>query len=182
VTGARTGAAPKKPAAADLAAWWDDLATDDARRAGAAVAALIRAPEQGVASLKDRLRPAEMDDKRVAKLIADLDAEGFDRREAASRELALLGEPAEAALRQALKDSAPEARRRLEELLEKLELRPLSSRTLQRVRAVEALEHIGTAEARQVLEGLARGASGDRLTQDAKASLERLTRRQAIKP
>jgi hypothetical protein len=44
-------------------------------------------------------------------------------------------------------------------------------------RAVEVLEHIGTVEARKVLETLAAGAEGARLTEDAKSSLARLNRR-----
>jgi hypothetical protein len=43
--------------------------------------------------------------------------------------------------------------------------------------AVEILEHIGTPSARQVLDELAKGAAAQRLTQEAKASLERLAKR-----
>jgi hypothetical protein len=43
-------------------------------------------------------------------------------------------------------------------------------------RADEALEHMGTAEARRVLEKLAAGAKGVRLTEDATAALARLQR------
>jgi hypothetical protein len=42
------------------------------------------------------------------------------------------------------------------------------------VRAVAVLEQIGTPEARQVLEALARGAPDALLTQDAQAALGRL--------
>jgi hypothetical protein len=42
------------------------------------------------------------------------------------------------------------------------------------LRAIEVLEHIGTPEARQVLDTLARGAAVARVTQEAKASLKRL--------
>jgi WD40 repeat protein len=44
------------------------------------------------------------------------------------------------------------------------------------IRAVEVLEHIGNADARQVLEKLAAGAPEAWLTQEAKASLERLAK------
>jgi hypothetical protein len=43
--------------------------------------------------------------------------------------------------------------------------------------AVEALEHNGGAEARRVLEKLAAGSSGARLTREAEAALRRLTGR-----
>ena len=43
--------------------------------------------------------------------------------------------------------------------------------------AIEALEHAGTAQAEQLLQVLAKGAAEARLTQEAKASLERLAKR-----
>jgi hypothetical protein len=48
------------------------------------------------------------------------------------------------------------------------------------LRAVEALEHMGAPEARQVLEALVKGAPGARLTQAARAALGRLDRRPAL--
>ncbi len=43
------------------------------------------------------------------------------------------------------------------------------------LRAIEALEWIGTPEARELLLKLSKGAAGCRQTQEAKASLARLT-------
>jgi hypothetical protein len=45
------------------------------------------------------------------------------------------------------------------------------------IRAVQILEYIGTTQAREVLEALAKGAAEARLTQEAKGSLDRLTRK-----
>jgi len=45
--------------------------------------------------------------------------------------------------------------------------------------AIEVLERIGTPPARQMLEKLAAGADGARLTREARASLERLNKRAA---
>jgi hypothetical protein len=59
-------------------------------------------------------------------------------------------------------------------LLETLDRHALPTETLQAVRAVEALEHIGTPEARKLLETLATGAPEARQTRDAKAALRRL--------
>jgi WD40 repeat protein len=174
VTGART----KGDAAKDAAQYWAGLADEDAMRAGEGLSELVRKSDAGVAFMKERLRPvAAVDGKRLARLVADLDADAFDTREAASRELAQLGEGAEAALREALKGKpSAETKRRLDDLLEKLERRTLSPEELRGVRAVEALEHIGTPEARKLLEKLADGAAVARLTRDAKASLKRLGR------
>jgi hypothetical protein len=44
---------------------------------------------------------------------------------------------------------------------------------------VEVLEHIGTSDAKQLLEMLATGTEGARLTKEARASLERLNKRVA---
>ncbi|HKB02593.1 MAG TPA: hypothetical protein VKD90_10260, partial [Gemmataceae bacterium] len=100
VTGARTGPAGRPGDAPDLAAWWADLAADDAGRAGAGVSAFVRTPGPGVGFLSERLRAAEAPgEKRLAELLAGLNADNYPAREAATRELARLGERAEAALR-----------------------------------------------------------------------------------
>jgi hypothetical protein len=44
------------------------------------------------------------------------------------------------------------------------------------LRAIEALERIGTAESLAVLTELAKGAKGHRITDDARTSAERLER------
>jgi hypothetical protein len=48
---------------------------------------------------------------------------------------------------------------------------------LRRLRGVQVLEEIGTAEARRLLERLARGEAPAILTRQARAALERLPRR-----
>jgi hypothetical protein len=183
VTGARTARAGQKASEAELTAWWSDLSSSDSRRAGAAVGAFLRVPEQGVAFLQERLRPAEVvEDKLLARLVADLDAAAFARREAAARALANLGERAEAALRQALKGTPSlEMKRRLEALLRKIENNSLSADSLQALRAIEALEHIGTPGAERLLATVAQGTSESRVTQQAKAALGRLGKRSGMK-
>lgn len=175
VTGARTPAVAEKA----LAGWWSDLASEDAKRAGDAIAGLLRKPEAIVAFLQERLRPAEApDEKRLTRLLADLDSDAFETREAANRELARFGEPAEAALRRALNNRPSlEMKRRIEDLLNKLEPGPLPPETLRSLRAIEVLEHLGTAEARRCLDALAKGAPQARLTREAKKALDRLANR-----
>ena len=57
-----------------------------------------------------------------------------------------------------------------------------SAETAREVRAVEALEAIGTPQARRVLDKFAAGPSGMRLTEEAKASADRLPKRSSIRP
>jgi hypothetical protein len=52
-----------------------------------------------------------------------------------------------------------------------------SAALLRGVRAVEVLEHIGTPQVQQVLRILAGGAPESRLTREAQATLDRLSRR-----
>jgi RNA polymerase sigma factor (sigma-70 family) len=162
-----------RPDAKRLAQWWDDLAGEGSK-AHAAVWGLSTAPREATALLRERLRPAPPAGDEVRRLIADLDAADFRRREAASARLAQLGEQAEEALQEARKRSASvEQRRRIDLLLAAPGL--VRSPELRRqVRAVEVLERVGGAEARRVLEALARGAPEARLTQEAKTALGRL--------
>jgi hypothetical protein len=95
------------------------------------------------------------------------------------RELENLGEQAEPALRKALEGKPPaEVRRQVEELLAKLQGPLTSPEPLRAVRAVAVLEQIGTPKARRVLEALSEGAPTGRLTQEAKAALERLKKQE----
>jgi RNA polymerase sigma factor (sigma-70 family) len=174
---ARAARRPRDLAPGNLDRLWADLAGDDATRAWAAVFALAAAPEQAVAFLRPRLRPAApREPGHIRKLIADLDSDRFDVREAASRELEKLGSEAETELRQAqAAGPSPEAGRRLEALLAGVRL-VRSPEVVRQLRAVAALEAAGTPEARDVLEGLAGGAPEARLTQEARAARERQTR------
>ena len=65
--------------------------------------------------------------------------------------------------------------RRVEACLDKLPTR--SGERLRVWRVIQVLEGIGTPEAQGVLKTLAEGAPASRLTQEAKASLERLAKR-----
>lgn len=179
VTG-RPASAPAAPLSAErVQSLWDDLANKDAGTAFDAIGLLSESAQQAVPLLKTKLRPAPAPagSKQVARLIADLDSEQFDVRQKAADELRRLGERAEPGLRAALKDQPPlEARKRIEELLEGVRALATSPANLRNLRAVEVLEHIATPDAREVLRTLANGAPDARLTRDAKASLERLSK------
>lgn len=162
---------------------WAELASADAAKVDRAIWALIASPQASISFLKGHLRPAAHTEAgRIDKLIADLNSDSFDVREKASRELEKLGELAGQAMSKELANKPPlEVRLRIVPLLAKIERQELSSTTLRQVRATEVLEHIATPEARDLLKKLAAGAPEARLTQEAKASLERLDRRADMK-
>jgi hypothetical protein len=168
-----------------LEALWSDLGEPDAAKDYFALWGLAAVPGQAAPFLRDRLRPAAPPDrdeaKRIARLVAQLDSDSFKERQGASAELTRLGERAEPALRDALAASpSVEARRRIEGLLEGRARSAPALGQSRPLRAVEALEHMGAPEARQVLEALGKGAPGARLTQAARAALGRLDRRPAL--
>jgi WD40 repeat protein len=151
---------------------WADLAGDDAEKAYRAVCRLGSA----VPFLRQRLKPAApVSAEQIARLVRDLGDRRFKVRDRAARELEALEERARPALRAALAGRPGlETRRRLERLLEQLDGPLPAGELLRGLRAVEALEQAGTAEAREVLRLLAGGAPEARLTRDARAALRRL--------
>ena len=180
----QTGLPAKQLDAKELERLWAELAGADARKAYTAIWTLVSAPEQAVALLKDRLKPApKTDPKRIRQLIAELDSDKFAVREAAFKALQDLGLEAEPALRKALQEyPSADVQKRIDVLLSGPPPRTAPSPDmLRRLRALTALEHIGSEEARQVLMVLANGAPGALLTRDAKAALERLGKRNARK-
>jgi len=158
---------------------WNDLQAGDGAKAYRAVWKMIAAGRQTVPFLAKVMRPVPgVDAQRLARLVPELNSEQFKVREQASKELRQLDDLAEPALRKSLAEKPPlEMRVRVEALLNKIVTRPLSSNELGQLRAVEVLEWAGTLEARQLLEKLAQGAPGARLTKEANASLSRLAKR-----
>lgn len=173
----RSKSPAEKTSDKDLAAWWTDLASDDARRAYGSIWRFTEAPEATVPFLRQHVKPATDDDlQAIRSLIVDLDSDEFSTREKASEQLAKLGALAEAALRQALEQKPPvEARRRMQFLLEKIDQQLPTGESLRLLRTVQVLENTG-AEGRRLLRELAGGAEGAWLTRAAQAALARLNR------
>jgi RNA polymerase sigma factor (sigma-70 family) len=174
------GKLPPRLTPEELEKLWQDLADADASRATTAFRTLAAVPRQTVPFLETCLREAERNGaRRTARLIAELDDDTFEVREKATAELERLGTLVESALREALSRSpSPEARRRMEKILEKLKgAEENPPRRPPTVRVVELLERIGSTEARQVLESVARGVPETELEQEAKAALRRLDKR-----
>jgi WD40 repeat protein len=173
----REGAPPARPLGrAELEALWGVLAGGEARAARQALWRLSASPRQVVPFLKRRLRPvAAVPAGRIARLVKALDDDNFEVRQKAFSELEGLGELALPQLRKAVKaPGSPELRGRARRLLRKLEGPMPPAPRLREVRAVEALEHMSTADARALLKVLAGGAPEAQLTQEAKSALRRL--------
>jgi dipeptidyl aminopeptidase/acylaminoacyl peptidase len=157
----------------ELDACWIALKDEDAAKAYDAVWRLVASAEQALPLLRKHLRPVPRPDtKIVTQLIADLDSDNFDVRQHAMKELSKLGDVIIPDLRRVL-DGKPtlEMRRRLQQLLDWP--RDWTPEQVREHRAIQVLEHIGTQEARQLLEALAGGAPEARLTEEAKAALRR---------
>jgi RNA polymerase sigma factor (sigma-70 family) len=171
---------PRRLSSEELDRCWNDLGHADAARAYQSILALIGSPKEAVELLKNRLSPVTVaEPKRVAPLLVALGSDQFAERDKAMIELEKWGLAVEPALREALNAKPSlELRRRIEAILEKLAGGP----RLRFVRALEVLEHIGNAEARQMLESLSQGPAELWPAQEAKASLERLAKRYVPKP
>jgi outer membrane protein assembly factor BamB len=173
---------PGKKANQELEGSWDHLADVDAALAYQAICKLIAHTNETVAFLGSKLKPAAVDFQRIDRYIRELDDNNFDVRKTAREELGKMEEAPEPKLRQVLAGKPSlEMRRRVEELLKEIARNKLepSAQQLQPVRAVEVLEHIGTPEAKEIVDRLAQGAPGLRLTEEAKSSLERLKKKES---
>jgi WD40 repeat protein len=163
----------------ELEAHWKSLRGTDAKRAHQAVWSLAAAAPKSVAFLGKHLSPVPSAPV-IDQWVTDLDNDSFAVREKAMLALTDLCDDAEPALRRALAEKPPlELRRRVETLLAELNQPAAVGKRLQLQRALAALEYADTKEARQFLEKLAAGAAEARLTQMARASLDRLARQAA---
>ena len=165
-----------------LNALWIDLASDEGGKLYAAARQLRADPARAVPFLQQRLRSKAdgPDRKRLARLIADLDSDEFEKREKASKELEKLGKAAETALREALAGRPSlEARLRLGRLLKPLGDKNPTAEQQRDVRAVRVLEQMGTPQAKKLLDVLSKESSGWWVMQEAREALRRLARRES---
>jgi WD40 repeat protein len=158
---------------------WKDLAASDGGAVHRAIWALAGRPVDAIPFLKKTLTPAPaINGPRLAQLIEDLNSDVFLVREKATKEIDSLGEVAEPALRRIVIDPPSlEVKQRAKILLDKQTAALASPERMQKNRAVEALEHMGTREAQSLLQELANGAPEARITREAIAALERLRKR-----
>jgi len=159
----------------DLEQLWADLAGDDAGKAFKSIRQLCAVPEQAIKLLRGKITPAKpRAEGAIIQWIKELDSPIFAERERASKELLNLLEEVEPQLRQARAATASdESRRRIDAIL--LHSGKPSPDRLRQERALDVLEHLGTKEAKQHLEILAKGAPNHALTRDAQDAVERLS-------
>jgi hypothetical protein len=165
---------------------WSALASPHGLDAFRAMGSLARDGKGGVAFLADKVKQAGGKMPSFKSLLDDLGGGSVLRQVYAKRELVGLGERAAPHLRHALNAAPPELKKRIQEALAEI-----TAKTGKRIdegdlgapadlvrcsRALAVLARSGTAEARQALEGLARGASGTWLGDETRAALERLKR------
>jgi WD40 repeat protein len=148
----------------DLADLWTNLVGSDVPKAWAAIADLAEAPES-LKFLKEKLQPVRSAPaKEIAQRVEKLSSDSFDEREQATRELAAFYEGAQTELQNTQnRELPPEARRRVQALLDSLHNPNLSGDRLRQWRAVAVLERIGTPDAVKLLGKLAGGLPEARL-------------------
>jgi len=133
---------------------------------------LIAAGKLAAPFFKQTLRPVpEVDEKHISQLIKDLDNNDFTIRGNANKELEKMKDLAEPALVELVTGKpTPEQRDRATGLIERLAKLDESPDRVQMSHAIMILERIGTAEAREVLAMLAKGAKQSRITREAQAT------------
>ncbi|HEV3237569.1 MAG TPA: WD40 repeat domain-containing protein, partial [Gemmataceae bacterium] len=175
----RAGARGGRLTEAQSQSLWTDLSGDDAVRAFTAIWRFVDDPKQAVALLQNRLEPVRSPAaEKVQALVNELDSAEFNVRETAQKQLAEFGQLIAPALREALKsDPSAEKKRRMESIMANLDPNGMvSGPHLREIRAMQILEKIGSAEARELLKKVAQGDESARLTTEAKKALERIER------
>jgi sugar lactone lactonase YvrE len=161
---------------AELDDAWKDLANDNAGAARLTIWRLIVNSKEVAPYLKTRVPLVDV--PRIKKLIADLDSDNFDERDAAFKELANQGRWLEDRLEEALiKTPSLEFKRRIEQLQDKLRVPgalTLRQEQIRLRRAMMVLEYIADAPALDLLDRLTRQAPSDALCDEAAKTLERL--------
>jgi WD40 repeat protein len=175
LTAAKVPKAAVKPTAKELEALWADLSGAESATAFRAIARLAEFPAESVPFLREKLKLiGDPEEKRIAKLIVELDDSSFEVRQKANAALESLGNKAAVALAQTLeKTQSAEVRERAQRLLDKLKDANLPSKELVDIRCVEVLETSDSPAARDLLRELAKGDVNDSRTLESKAAVQR---------
>jgi WD40 repeat protein len=171
-----TANAPEPLSAKALELLWKDLASDDAAVAGKAIVRLQKGGAAAAAFLKGQVKPVPPPDpKLLAQLLGELESTRFAAREKAGQELERLGDQALPALQEILRGKPSlETRIRVTKLVARMEGPIHDVKVLQLIRAIEVLEGVGGTDGQAVLEAMAKGMPGHRVTEAAQDALRRV--------
>jgi hypothetical protein len=163
----------------ELAQEWERLGDSDPERAWPALRKLAGTSTEAVEFIRNHVHAVpKLSDEALGRILRNLDAEEFRRREAASRELNRLGAPAVARVKAWLAEgTSAEVKKRLEAFLAEHDRAELPAAELRALRAVAVLEAAATPAALELLGDLAGGEPTARLTREAAAALRRVGQR-----
>jgi WD40 repeat protein len=162
------------PSQTECKALWDQLKSEDVSAAYSAIWTLVRHARQTVPFLDKQVNAvAKPEMTKIHLNLVNLGSNEFAKRQQATEAIKAMSEFAIPNLRRRLAENPPlDERQRINLLLK--EAIHLTNEQLRYLRAIQVLEYVGNREAKQGLQRLANGASESRLTQAAKATLERL--------
>ena len=170
------------PKAEELTAAWADLESAESGVAYPAIKALAAGKNKGTEVMARGTKEMLETQRKIKDWVDDLGSETFSIREIASRELVAQGARALPAVTAASMSDDPEIRDRATEVLKKITAlgasvpaHGLGGDSLRLVRAVQALEEIGTPEAKSLLESIV--MIGGKPADEAKAALARLKKK-----
>jgi WD40 repeat protein len=168
-----------QPTSQEIDNLWEELRVSDAPRAFKAIRRLVTYADTSIDLISKRIQPVKAS-VPISQFIHELESDDSAVREKAFAELEKLGDWIKPKLREELqKNSSTDFQTQVNKLLANPPSVTVPPEHLRDSRALEVLEFIGTPGARRVVENLASGAPEARLTQDAKATLARLSRNQA---
>lgn len=164
-----------KPPVVRLDNLWDDLASDNTIKAYEAIA-VFPYDRSAVDYLGSHLRPVQPADPNLMRRLAkDLNSASFEKREAAAKEIADLGDLAIPELRRLEAESdSLEVRRRAAKLVEQAKGPVRQREEIRALRAVQVLECCPDRAGEALLRKLSAGASESRVTQEVRLALQRL--------
>ena len=162
-----------------LSDYWNALADGDVGIAADTAKALLNAPQSTVTLFSQRLTAGEVHNvEELPLLIAELRGDDVKATLKAAARLKSFGRIAAPPLFKALAAKPPlAARKRLEEVLQSIGAFPVPPEMLQRTRAIQLLERIGSDDDRKLLGTIARTEPPTPTSLDAKAVLQRLEKR-----
>jgi WD40 repeat protein len=168
---------PVPLAADDFEKCWRDLGEFDGVRFHRAFWRMVADPQQTVTRLGCSLQPVHpMNAKTIEQLVEDLGSDSFTLRESATKVLET-SDSAVALLYKRLKEGPSlEEKKRIELILKNPPTLGRTASNLRSYRSVQILEQIGTREAVDLLRRWAKGPPDTILTEQARASLERMVR------